>query len=90
MTSSPRGYDYVVTETAEAEIRLLDLFDQQRVGYALQDLLVDPTPRRPTISERLERQAGEPQFVLRLSDLAIYFDMENAYVAIIRAVRIEP
>lgn len=90
MTSSPRGYDYVITENAEQEIRLLDTFHQQQVVYALNDLLVDPTVQRPTITEQQGRPAEEPQFVLKLGDLAVYFDMLNPYVALIRTVRVDP
>ena len=88
MTASPSGCDYVITENAEAELQALDLYDHFRVQRVLDDLLVDPTVRRPTVSEQTGRQPGEPQFRIQVRDVAIYFDMANLYVAIVRSVRI--
>ncbi len=90
MTFSPRGYDFVLTQHAEDQIDALSRFNQLEVGFALRDLLVDPTANRPTVTERTGRLAGEPQFVLRLRDVRIYFDMFNPHVSMVRAVRIEP
>ena len=88
MTASPRGYDYVITENAEAELQALDPYDHFRVQRVLDDLLVDPTVRRPTVSEQTGRQPGEPQFRIQVRDVAVYFDMANLYVAIVRSIRI--
>ena len=88
MTASPRGYDYVITENAEAELQALDPYDHFRVQRVLDDLLVDPTVRRPTVSEQPERQPGEPQFCIQVGDAAVYLDMANPYVAVVRSVRV--
>ena len=88
MTASPSGYDYVITENAEAELQALDPYDHFRVQRVLDDLLVDPTVRRPTVSEQTERQPNEPQFRIQLGDAVVYFDMANPYVAVVRSIRI--
>ena len=88
MTSSPRGYDYVITENAEAELQALDPYDHFRVQQVLDDLLVDPTVRRLTVSEQPEPKPGEPQFRIQVRNVVVYFDMANSYVAVVKSIRV--
>lgn len=88
MTSSPRGYDYVITENAEAELQALDPYDHFRVQRVLDDLLVDPTVRRLTVSEQPEPKPGEPQFRIQVGNVVVYFDMANPYVAVVKSIRV--
>ena len=90
MSSAPSGFNYLITSSAQADIDALDMFNQMRLRYALETLLLDPTVRNPAISEQTNVAETEPQFVLRLRDLAVYFDLLNPLVAAIRRVRIEP
>ena len=89
MTSNPRGYDFVLSDNARVEIAAFDKLLQLSIEYALNQLLLDPSPRNPLIFEQSEQPGRNPEFVMRFRNLAIYFEMENAYVAAIQSVRID-
>lgn len=90
MSPRPRGYDLVISKEAADQIASCDEFHTWLAGQALDLLLLNPTPHNPIVQPRATPPGANPQFVLRLGELSVYFEMQNALVATVLALRFPP
>ena len=86
MTSSSRSYEIFVTESAEADIQRLSDVQKLRVGYALNSLELDPSPRHPAVTEDPLSPRDRPRFVMVMHDVMITFRLLNPNLAEVFAV----
>lgn len=87
MTSGPRGFDVSVSDRAKAEVAELSPLERFRYERGYEQLFLDPTPRHPLVYD-LRGLVDEPgDFVLRLVNVAIYFNRLNALVSEVVSVR---
>lgn len=90
MNPQPRGFDLVLSKEAADQVASCDEFHKWLVRQALDLLLLNPTPRNPIVQPRETPHGGNPQFVLTLGELSVYFEMQNALVATVLTFRFPP